>query len=391
MKLKFEKQVIGQLANPDKGGPMNVLGIVGDISGNGIPDVVVSGRNGEMAWFENPGKQGEFKKHHIDNITNLECGGSVYDLTGNGYGDVINGSDAGFNEIYWWENPGAEGGEWKKHLIGQTGKRQFHNTIIGDVTGDGKQTLFFSNQKGGADIYMVSIPDDVFQEPWPGVELIASEMREKNPYKPEGYQPEEGLAIGDVDGDGINELVAGTHWMKLVDGKWVTHKFAEGYITTVIAIGDVDGDGKNEIVLSEGDPLVYGQMEGGKVGWFKPGDDITALWEEHRIAEGLFDAHTCRVADFTGNGMLDILVGEVGEVNRQVSVEGVYITRPPLLIIYQNLGNGVFSPFTVAADVGIHEASVADMDGDGKPDIIGKPLWGPEKWNIHVYFNRSEE
>jgi len=28
-----------------------------------------------------------------------------------------------------------------------------------------------------------------------------------------------------------------------------------------------------------------------------------------------------------------------------------------------------------------------DMRGKGVLDLVGKPLHGPEKWNVHVYFN----
>ena len=77
--------------------------------------------------------------------------------------------------------------------------------------------------------------------------------------------PEEGLAIADIDGDGRNEILAGTHWYKFADGRWEQHKYADDYITTLVAVGDIDGDGKPEIVLSEGDACIYGYPQGGKL------------------------------------------------------------------------------------------------------------------------------
>ena len=382
----FTKAVIGELINPEKRGAMNTLLAIGDINANGLPDIVLGGRNGQMVWFENHGGGRAWERHLIADIENQECGGSLIDLTGNGHLDVINGGDYASTVISWWENPGVVQTPWPQRVIADTGHGQFHDTLVGDVTHDGTLSLVFTNQHGakGTDIYRVPLPGDPTATPWPGLEVIGSGKTEPNPYRPEGVQPEEGLAIGDVDGDGQDEVVAGTHWYKYVGGQWEGHKFASGYITTKIAVGDVDGDGQNEIVLSEGDPCVYGKTQGGKVSWFKAGADATAMWEEHVIEDSLLDAHSLRLADLCANGRLDILVGEVGVTDRETDD---YVVRSPRLMIYENHGGGSFSRHIVDEGTGAHDAWLADTRGKGVLDIVTRPLHGPEKWKLHVYYN----
>jgi hypothetical protein len=395
VKPEFTKRVIGVVINATPPGPMNTFSTVGDINRDGLPDIVVSGRNGKMVWLENPGTDGEWKQHLIDNVEKMECGGSLHDLTANGYLDVINGGDSRLDEIYWWENPGPrETGKWKRRMIAKTSSTQFHDTVIGDITGEGTISLVFDNQiaPGGTTLYRVPLPKDPRLSPWPGLEVIASGKCEPNPHHPyreDGIQPEEGLAIGDLDGDGKNELVCGTHWYKYTghkDQPWEAHKFAAGYLTTKIAIGDIDGDGTNEIILSEGDPCVYGKTQGGKLSWFKPQENITGMWEEHVLEDRLLDAHSLQLGDICGNGRLDILVGEVGMADRDTDR---YIVRPPRLIVFENSGRSNFTRHVIDEGTGIHEALLVDMLDRGVLDIAGKPLHGPEKWNVHVWYNQA--
>lgn len=373
---QFRRVAIGELNNEIEGGGMNTLFNVGDLNADGRPDLFTSGRNGHMAWFENRA-DGTWERHTIAEINNQECGGLAHDLTGNGLPDIINGSDWRGVELAWWENTGPAGGPWRRHPIVNTGCGQFHDEVLGDVTGDGRLSLVFTNQlaPGGAQLGVVPLPQNPYTTPWPEVTFIAQGRAMKN-------QPEEGLAIADIDQDGQNEILFGCSWYKYVGGTWERHPYADGYITTLIAVGDIDGDGRPEVVLSEGDACIYGYPQGGKLGWFKPEGNIREPWTEHRIDENLLDPHSLQLADLCGNSHLDLLVGEIG---KRETLE----QEPPRLMIYENDGTGHFTRHVVEAGIGTHHARLADFRGHGLLDIASRPLHGPNKWNLYVWYNEG--
>lgn len=371
---KFIRKQIGELENTVGSSAMNTLFNVADVNQDGRLDIFTSGRNGRMAWFENRGDGQAWERHIIAPVEKQECGGLAYDLTGNGWLDIINGGEWNSDELCWWENPGTAGSEWTHHLIAKTGFGQFHDELIGDVTGNGVRSLVFWNQRAGA-LSVVPIPADPRISPWSPITQIASEMREKG-------QPEEGLAIVDLDGDGQNEIVAGTHWYKFHNGEWQKYKYAEDYITTVIAVGDVDGDGSPEIVISEGDACIYGYPEGGKLGIWKPkAGKIHELWEEHRLDENLLDPHSLLLAPLCGTDRLDILVGEIG---KRDTLE----QEPPRILLYENQG-GNFTTHVIDQGTGVHHARLADFRGVGLLDIASRPLHGADKWKIFVWENQG--
>jgi hypothetical protein len=383
----FRKLVAGRLENDVPPSPFNTFSAAGDVDGDGRPDLVVSGRNGRMAWLQNRGPAQTWPLRVIAEPGCMECGGCLLDLTGSGCADIVNGGDWRSDELRWWQNPGPQGLEdgrpWPVRFIARTGRTQFHDIRAGNVTNTGRPSLVFTNQGSGTTLYRLPLPLDPTVSPWPGLEVIARGLAEPNPRVPGGRQPEEGLAIGDVDGDGLAELVCGVHWYKYDRGAWQAHRYARDYLTTKIAIGDLDGDGRNEIILSEGDRCIYGWgAEGGKLAWFKPGPDVTALWEEHRLAEGLLDAHSLQVGDLTGSGAPDILVGEIGLADPRTDA---YLHRPPRLLVYANDGRGGFTPHLIDEGAGTHDALLLDLFGDGRLAIFAKPLHGPEKWNIHLW------
>lgn len=373
--VRFQKRLLASFVNDAPPNDFNVMMTAGDVNADGQIDIVVAGRFGEIAWFENPNGSKEWTRHPIGHVHSIDAGGVMTDLTGNGYPDLIVGGDWKCNELAWWENPGPDFDRpWTRRVLFHSPAPKFHDQAIGDVTGDGRRSLVFWNQKHDASLMWVPLPTDPRQIPWPDIRVITSGRRHR--------MPEEGIAIADLDGDGQNEIIAGTWWYKFVGGtnEWEAHRFADDYMTTRIAVADLDHDGQLEIVLAEGDPCIYAKPEGGKIAWFKPGDRLTDLWAEHLLDDYLLDAHTLDVGDICGNGHADLLVGECGVVEP-------FGKRLPRIFVCENDGRGHFTRHLIDEGTGIHEGRLLVTRPSGQLDIVGKPIFGPEKWDLHVYEN----
>ena len=90
---------------------------------------------------------------------------------------------------------------------------------------------------------------------------------------------------------------------------------------------------------------------------------VQGTWMAHKIADIHF-GHSLQLADFDGDGNLDIFVGEQRLDGANPAAKGY---------IFYGDGKGNFKQTWFAEGIDFHEAKVVDLDGDGRPDIVSKP------------------
>jgi len=201
------------------------------------------------------------------------------------------------------------------------------------------------------------------------------------------------LAVADVNGDGIDDLFvsgalgqAGALYLGRPDGSfvlapsqpWADAKDAEGDGAIFF---DANGDGKVDLFVAAGgvaydrgdarlnNRLYMGDGHGG----FKPAPTGKLP------ADGESSA-ACAAADFDGDGRIDLFVG--GRV-----VPGRW-PATPRSFLYRNCGDH-FEDVTDTLAPGLRNvgmvtaAAWADLDGDGRPDLVLATEWGP----IRVFHN----
>ena len=348
--IQFEHVII------DAEGPKNPhIKAVGDVNGDGTAEAVVASSNGgPLVWYEYPG----WKKHVIAPEGSWSCYARVVDMDGDGYQDILISEWYGLNRIEWYENPLPEGDPtalWKRHIIQSP---RAHDIVVGDVDNDGNMEIVTRDQgKKGDKILVLKQVDSAWN-----TAVIEC---------PTG----EGLDLGDVDGDGRLEIIIGGRWYKaagdILNDPWEMRVFADWHEDAVVKAVDMNKDGRLDVVLTRSEGPY-------RISWFEiPSDPVNDEWIEHVIHDDLDFAHGLAVCDMTGDGNLDIITAEMHQSSRK------------RVIVYFNQGDAAKWSRQVLAETGSHNICVADIDGDGRPDIVGAN-WSGDYQPVEMWKNLIE-
>jgi len=297
------------------------------------------------------------------------------DFNGDGWPDVLC-SNLG-SPIFLYINPKGEARHWDKFQV----VRQVRCEIMDlkDIDGDGIPEVIYT-----ADDYIRYAKPDPANPTGPWIEHNISEK---------GYATLHGIGTGDINGDGRIDVVNCFGWWENPGpgGKepWTYHSQAFGRWArsgpggALMAVYDVNGDGLNDVVASMG-----GHDFG--LAWYEQKRDAAGKisFVEHIIMKDYSTAkknaggvtfsqiHGLAFADIDGDGVPDIVVGK-----RYWSHLDNYHDPdpygPPVLYWYRTVrnpkapGGAEFVPELIHNRSGAgSEIVTADLNGDGAVDIV---------------------
>jgi hypothetical protein len=328
--------------------------------------------------------------------------------------------------LYWFEYQGPD--KWVQHLVGTNYMSDVGLAAL-DVDGDGwtdlvcsgvwfrnpgkpreqpfERIVFAENAAGAHDVLVADIdgdkrPDVVVMGDartklnglaWFKLSADPRQSWERHNIGPAIHGAIVPNAVMDIDGDGDADVIRGDTWFENKDGKGLTW---DAHANIPFArTGPFGKCVRTAIVDIDGDgklEVVMGDADivDSRVAILRT-TDKGASWTKQELPHSFTygSLHSLAVADLNGDGRPDIIVNEQEELLPPGR-------ENPRWVVWENLGQSKFAErILLDTKLGGHELQVGDVDADGDIDICSKP-WGVRPWNgaagkFHVDFleNRS--
>jgi hypothetical protein len=267
--------------------------------------------------------------------------GEAGDIDGDGDIDLIMGG------LFWYENPGGlmdtPDRSWVSHLISD---HSTHDIELADINGDGLLDIITRNQsefntkKGNTIHIWINLSGNRWEE----IVLDCDHG--------------EGLRVADLDGDRDIDVIATGFWFENVGADdWRRHQITKWHPSANLAIGDFNGDQLMDVLLTPSE--LAGQFH--RLSWFEQPDELDGGWQEHVLVDSIECViHGVQVADFNGDGSMDITYAEMHQGE-----------DPDEVAVLMNQRNGDHWEKIVLSESGSHSIEVVDINMDGFPDVFG--------------------
>lgn len=356
--LQFERQKIGNV--------IYEACSVFDVDKDGALDIFT----GEY-WFNGP----DFTK--ANKVTSIKREGDYYDdfsnypldVNGDGWLDIVTGG--WWNQTFCWrENPGAEGGGWKTHIVAQVGN--IERNCFYDIDGDGTVEVFATTKP--VHFFRLNKKDGKADGTW-------------TQYTIEGEGGGgHGFGFGDINGDGRGDLIFAGGWYEAPEDPfdvtgYTWHKEWDfGLASVPIIVHDVNKDGLNDLIVGQGHD--YG------LAWYAQGKDEAAnrTWTRHDIEQHRSQFHEQQLADIDNDGEPELITGKRYRAHNENDPGAA----DPIGLYYYEINNGDFQRHVIdygepgkASGTGIY-LWIEDVDNNGWKDIVA-----PGKQGMYLFKNKG--
>lgn len=349
-----------------------------DVDGDRRTDIILCDKS-QVAWYRNP----SWQKHVIaEKLTALDhvCVAAA-DIDGDGRAEIAVG--AGWNPgdtqnsgaLFLLQPPSDRTQPWKPfalphdptvHRIRWVRDSQKHGSLL-SVPLHGRGNNPGTGEGDGVRIQCYTPTPMGKAEVWRTTVLDASHHKTHN------FDPIQ------WDKDPADEILLGSR-----EGAFLIDPAGDGASTT-IQLGSDENGGFGEIRAGRFGPgarFVAGisPMHGNQLVLLTPPASPSGLWKRRVLDETLVDGHALACADFLGIGRDQIVAGW-----RAMNRPGVKVGIK-MFIPLDEAGREWTSVLVDDNTMACEDLQVADLNGDGRPDIVAA---GRASRNVKVYLNES--